>query len=325
MVPLTWHRRPRTATWALCALAAGFTLLASTVLKGQEQFQFYVLAVDASGNFVTDLTPADVAMTENGQPARIAKVERFSLPVRLTITVDNGTDSSNVLGNFRTGLTGLVEALPDDLEVAIVTTAPQPRTVLQATSDRAAILQGITRVGNDSERARFSDTLVEYAGRVSKETPDAIPVLLMLSTTGLEVSNSEPAAIEAGIKTLIGRMAPVYVFKTVSQQNNTTALERLDTGRQKIIGEMAAKATGGRYEGLAVPTRLHEVLPELGQQIALMHRAHTSQHLVTVTRPDGISGQLQNPDIRLTREGLQGSVSVDGRVRAAMPPATPQQ
>jgi hypothetical protein len=320
MRPLTWHRPRRAGALALCTLAAGFTLLASTALRGQESFQFFVVATDANGNFVTDLTPADVAMTENGQPAQIAKVERFSLPVRLTITIDNGPDSSNVLGNFRTGLTSFVEALPEDVEVTIIATAPQPRTVLRPTTERAQILQSVNRVANDSERARFSDALVEYAERVGKDKPDHIPVLLMLSTTGLEASSVQPAALESALKILVGRGAPVYVFKTVSQQNDTTALERLDTGRQKIIGEMASKATGGRYEGITVPTRLHEALPELGQQIALMHRAHTSQHLVTVTRPAGISGQLQNPDIRLTRNGLQGSVSVDGRVRAAMPP-----
>jgi hypothetical protein len=320
MRSLTWHRPRRTGALALCVLVAGFTLLASAALRGQEQFRFYMLATDASGNFVTDLTAADVAMTENGQPAEVAGIERFSLPVRLTITIDNGPDSSNVLGNFRTGLTSFVEALPEDMQVTIVSTAPQPRTVLQPTTDRAQILQGIGRVANDSERARFSEALVEYAARVGKDKPDHIPVLLMLSTTGLEVSNVQDAAIASAIKTLIGRGAPVYVFKTVSQQNNTTALERLDTGRQKVIGEMASKATGGRYEGIRVPTRLHEALPELGQQLAVMHRAHTSQHLVTVTRPAGISGQLQNPAFGLTRDDLQGYVSIDGRVRAAMPP-----
>jgi hypothetical protein len=49
-----------------------------------------------------------------------------------------------------------------------------------------------------------------------------------------------------------------------------------------------------------------------------------SQFVVTVARPAGASGQLQNPDIRLTREGLQGSVSGNGRIPAVMPPTAPQ-
>lgn len=322
MVPGIRHRRGGTRAGMACALIAGGALAASTVaLYAQEQFQFYVVATDASGNFVTDLTPTDIAMTENGQPAQIVRVERFSLPVKLTIAVDNGTDSSNILGNFRTGLAGFIEALPEDMEVTIVATAPQPRTVLRPSTERQQILQAVNRIANDSERPRFSDALVEYSERIAREKPNFIPVLLMLSTTGLEASSVQPAAIENALKTLVGRGAHVYVYKTVSEQNNTTALERLDNGRQKIIGEMAAKATGGRYEGITVPTRLHEALPELGQQLALMHRAHAAQHVVTVARPAGMSGQLQNPDIRLTRGGLDGSVSIDGRVRAAMPPS----
>jgi hypothetical protein len=313
MRSLTWHRPRRTGALALCVLVAGFTLLASAALRGQEQFRFFVLATDGGGDYVTDLTPAEIHYSESGQPGEIVSVEPFSRPVKLTLVIDNGSSSTQVMGNFRTGLEGFFKELPEDVEVTVISTAPQPRTVLRPTTERAQILQGVNRVGLDSERARFSDALYEYSQRIGKEQDDSLPVLLMLTTTGEEATSLQPAQLEQGLKTLIGRGARVYVLNVVSQQNNTTALEQLDRGRQKIIGEMYAGATGGHYEGVTVHTQIHDMLPGLGALLAQMHRQHTSQVAVTVKRP--ASGPLEDLDIRLTRPGLQGSVTGDGRIR----------
>ena len=137
--------------------AVGVLLSAQT----PQVFQFVVSATDADGTPVSDLGPDDIVMSENGERQKIVKVEPVAIPMKLTIAVDNGLESSDAIAHYRTGLTGLVQALPPDVEVTLITTAPQPRTVVRPTTSRSQILQGINGFAPESSRPRFSDALVE--------------------------------------------------------------------------------------------------------------------------------------------------------------------
>jgi hypothetical protein len=105
--------------------------------------KFAVSASDAAGTPVTDLKPDEVIMTENGVRQQVVKVEPLSVPIKLTIAVDNGIDSADALVHYRAGLKGLVEALPPDVEITLISIAPQPLTVLRPTTDRTQVLRAI--------------------------------------------------------------------------------------------------------------------------------------------------------------------------------------
>ena len=97
-------------------------------LSGQagSNFQDLVAATNAAGDPVADLKPEDVLMSEKAGKATVTKIEPFALPVKVAIAVDNGSDSSLALPNYRNGLKGFVEAFPADTEMTIITTSPQP-------------------------------------------------------------------------------------------------------------------------------------------------------------------------------------------------------
>ena len=141
-------------------------------LSAQTSLQFFVSAVDADGKPVADIRVEDVLMTENGVPQEVVKVEPLAIPMKLTIAVDNGLDSDEAIANYRSGLTGLVEALPADVEITLITTAPQPRTVVKPTTDRTQILRGISGFAPERSRPRFTDALVEYSKRLEQEAKD---------------------------------------------------------------------------------------------------------------------------------------------------------
>ena len=127
------------------------------------QLQVFISAIDASGAPVTDLKPEEIAFTENGAPGKVVSLDRHQLPIKLTIAIDNGRESTTALAALRAGLTGLVEALPADVEVTLITMS-QPQTVVRPTTDRAQITQGISRFAPDSRAVpKFSETLVEYS------------------------------------------------------------------------------------------------------------------------------------------------------------------
>jgi hypothetical protein len=323
---------PRIRYGAAAAIAA-ILIAPAALLVAQERFQFVVSASDAQGQPVTDIKPEEVVMSENGKPNSILKVEPFRIPVRLTIAVDNGPLSREALVHYRTGLSEMVKGLPPDIEMTLITTAPQPRMVVRPTTNRDQILRGINGFAPENESPRFTDALVEYSERLQEELEekkraDSLPVLIMISTTANEAASYEVAEVQRGLNFLQARKAKVFVTmiavrntgaalgstseRQQAQAAELTGLADLNTNRQALIAIPTTKATGGRYEALAVSSRLATLLPEFGQDITKLHNKHYNQLLVTAERQAGISGPLQNPRIELTRQGLTGQVSLDG-------------
>src|SRR4051794_35526990 len=153
---------------AAAALLACMALVPMGI-QAQEQFQFVVAARDANGNAVTDLQREEVVMSEGGVANEIVKIEPYHLPVKLTIAIDNGILSSDSLGHVRSGLEGLIKALPPEVEVAVISMAPQPRTVQPYTSDHLKAIKGVNAIAPEQATPRFVDTLVEYSKRLKEE------------------------------------------------------------------------------------------------------------------------------------------------------------
>ena len=301
-----------------CGLVAAAIALIPAILRAQgQQFQFIVAAADANGMPITDLKTDEVVMSENGMPAKILKVEPYRVPVKLTIVVDNSAGSRDALSHYRSGLTGLVEALPTDVEVTLISISPQPRNVVRPTTDREQILSGINGFAPEDESPRFTDALVEYSRRLErdlqdKKAADHLPVMVSISTIANDIWSYEAPEVEKAIGFLAARKAKVMVAMVATRTGDVSQVADLNTNRQALIAIPATKATGGHYESMAISTRLTTLLPEWGKEIAALHAKHANQFRVTVERPSGASGQLQNPRIELTRPGLTGAVSVDG-------------
>jgi hypothetical protein len=294
-------------------VAVGSTVWLSA--QGSQTFQFIVSATDASGEPVADLKPEEVLFSEKAGKGTISKVEPFALPVKVTIAVDNGQDSSLALPNYRNGLKGFVEAFPANTEMTLITTSPQPRMVVKPTTDRAVVLRGVNGFAPESERPRFTDALVEWSQRLQKEikegkTPLYVPVMLMVSTAANESSSYQPPEVQRALEFLVQRRAKLYVTVNSTRSGDAIASADLNTNRQAIISVPATKALNGRFEAIAIFNRLDTLLPEYGKEIAAYTKRLGTQHLVTVQRAG--AGQLEDLRIELTRDGLKGAVSTDG-------------
>jgi formaldehyde-activating enzyme involved in methanogenesis len=306
---------------SLARATLAITLIASGVMYAQQvkptQLLVFISAVDASGAPVTDLKAEEIAMTENGAPGKVVSLDRHQLPIKLTIAVDNGRESINALASLRAGLNGLVEALPPDVEVTLITMS-QPQTVVRPTTDRAQITKGISSFGPDSRGvAKFSDTLVEYAQRIDKDFKDKkltyAPMFVIVSTSAPEPENVQPDTIEKALTTLQTRGARVSVIMFTTTPTNTESVANMKQGRQALIAAPIVKASRGKFETLVQFNRLETLLPEWGKEIALSHAKQINQFRAVIDRPGGNAGPLNNPGLRLTRAGVNGTVSPDGR------------
>jgi hypothetical protein len=332
MVGFLGHRRWRAGVVAAVAACAAVVALSA---QAPGTMTLYLSAMDASGKPVTDLKAEEITMSENGVAGKITAIEKYSLPLHLTIALDNGPGSPNSLGFYRNGMKGLIDALPEGVEMVVYSMAPQPHQVIKPTTVKADVIKGINQVAPDNDNsARFTDTLVEFTQRLEKDSKDKklnyAPYLLIVSTTAAEASSYQRDAIEKAMTnfTKFGARLSVAMTTTrtssdLNQRTGTTSLnstvsasddvQDLNNGRQALIAVPLVKATNGKYEALAQPSALEKILPEWGKTLANIQNKQANQYKLTIQRPNNATGPLNNLDMRVTRPGINGAVSGDGR------------
>jgi hypothetical protein len=303
---------------SVAAVGVAVILTVLGVRAQDNQFQLFVTATDASGMPVTDLKAEDLAIAEGGMPCKIVTFERFNLPIKLTIIVDNGPDSDRLLEHYRSGLTSLVDVLPPDMEVTVFTTPGQPRQLVRPTTDKGELKKAFARLGRDTDEPRFTDALVEYSQRLEKDVKEKKliyqPGLMLLATIASDPTTYQRGDQEKAMATIAQRGARVNTVVSTSRLNDNQAIQDLTFGRQGVMGSLLAKATGGAFEARREPKDLATLLPEWGKQFAARHAKQTAQYRVVLQRPASATGPLNpqtlSPSIRA---GLKPAFSSDGR------------
>jgi hypothetical protein len=275
----------------------------------QQQFQLLASIVDGLGAPVAALQPADIHVLENGVAARILKVESVSFPVKLQLLVDNGVGlGSDNISHLRNGVRGLLEVLPPGVEVTLVVTGGQPRSLVRATTDRMAMMKGLGLLAPDSGAGKFVDSLNEATQRIEKDKGDYTPVIVSFATTAGD-RNVLDRDVERLSQRLQTRPTPVYVV-LLSLLGSRSAS---GGANQTEVGINVAKMTGGRFESIATPIRLATLLPEIGMEVAKIHESQARQFKITVERPAGAAGELNN--VTMGGEGGLTVTSVSLAVR----------
>jgi hypothetical protein len=262
--------------------------LATSGVLAQRQLSLLATITDPSGAEVTAVEAKDVRVTENGEPATVLKVEPVDRSPKVQVLIDNGIGMPpESIGDLRNGVRGLLEALPPDIEVTVVTTAPQPRFLVRPTTDRKTILDTVNRLAPDSGAGRFVESLFEATQRIERDKQqDAAYTIVTIGTTSGD-SNVRERDVNQTMERL-AKYRPVVHVAMLSQVGRSASGGVI----QAEVGQAAAQSTGGRYENLAVPNRLATLLPEIGAQLGKTLGTGSRQFRFTVDRPGGASGDL---------------------------------
>ena len=275
----------------------------------------FLSVVDANGEPVSDLELDEVIVQWDGVDCETLNLEPIDWPVRVTVFVDNGEGSLEALQHMREGLKGFVDAIPEEVEVALMTLARQPRWVTRHTSDREELARGIDLIVPDAgAAARFRDALIEEAGRLNDdEERQYFPVIVMVASDGPEGSTSLQPAYDKMLQRLIDSSATVHtrIFSGDRLSAGRGGLDNL--GQQIQIGMNLRDVTRGSYEVLNVGTGFRTILPELAREIARKHKMVSSQYRITYAPPDGVSDQAVT-SILTSRPGLNLIPTLDGNV-----------
>jgi hypothetical protein len=290
----------------LVAVALVLCITAHEV-RAQQQFQIYASVADASGNSVTSLEPTDLRVMEGGVEAKILKVEPVNWPVKVQLLLDNGIGlGSGNLQILKDGVKGLIEALPDNLEVTIVTTAPQPRFLVRPTTDKAMMIDGLSRLAPDSGAGRFVESMNEATQRIEKDKTDHFPVIIMAGT-----SSGDTNVMDRDVKRIFERIQKKPTTVHVVLLNSTSSS---GGANQTQVGMAITEMTRGRYESIAAATRLSTLLPEIGKQVAESVKKQSNQFRLTVERPAGTSGEVGQVGAGARGGLVLRGLSMDGRL-----------
>jgi hypothetical protein len=298
----------RPVTVALLAL--GFFVLGapwspSVTAQAQSQTIFINLS-DADGNPVTDLRPDEVTVQWDGVNCETLDLELINWPVRVTVFVDNGKGGATSVQHMREGLKDFIAAIPDGVEVALLTIAGRPQWVIRHTVDKVELLRGVDLiVPRASASSRFLDALVEEAGRLDDDDErHYYPVILMLGSDGPEDSSANERRTEQMMERMQENAATVHSYLA-------------SNGRQSLqtqLGIGLGTMTGGQYRPIGASTAFMSLLPELGEDIARKHRLVSNQYRVTYAPPDGASEE-PGVSISLTRSGMKMVATMDGNIQ----------
>jgi hypothetical protein len=259
--------------------------LASSSFQAQQQVSVFASIVDAQGVAPASLKPEDVRFIEGGATLKVVKVEAVNdWPTKVQILLDNGIGlGSENLIHMRNGLKGLIEAIPDGVEVSIFTTAPQPRTLVKATTAKADMLKGVDLLAPDSGAARFVESLGEALQRVERDKTSHFSIIVAIGSSAGD-RNVMDRDIERIYKRLQDKPATVHVVIINRPQASS--------GQGAVQGELGmsvTKMTGGRFESIAAPSRIATLMPEIGAQVAASYKKQSKQFRVTAERANASS------------------------------------
>jgi hypothetical protein len=303
----------RTVALVVAAALAGLPA-AETVVYAQQPIQLFLSAVDDDGKPVTDLKAEEVLVQVDGTECSTTRFEAIDWPTKLTVMVDNSPVFNDALRQLREALRAFVAALPTDMEVSLISTAPAPRFVYKQGNDRVKLMSSIDLLTPDGAAPRFIDALAEAAERAAKERAgkeknNFFPVFFIIGNNGVEGSSPRDYQINKLFKQTTENAVTVHIVML----SNSSRQVDIGSGTNQIeVGLRLTQLTGGRYEAIAAQTRLTTLLPEFARQIAKSHVRQSHQYRITCQPPAG--AKPQRVTASTLRANLSAALTFDGRI-----------
>ena len=304
----------------LLAAALGLGLATPVVVaQAPKQIQIFAGVLDGTGAPAKSLDIRDIHVTEDGVDATVTKVEPLDWPVKLQLLLDNGVGlGEGSIQPLKAGVQALLAAMPLNLEVTIVGTAPQPRFLARATNDRTAMQQGIELLGSDRGVGRFVESLLEATQRIERDASDFFPIIISVATTSGDRDMKE-RDVERIMALLAARPTTVHVVlytggpQGASQAGHVQGAAYAGTNQFRV-GTSVAKYTGGTYESINNATRLASLLPEIATKVATAVGRYRQQFRISANRPAGATGDVGKVNVGVKSPLVTAGLSFDGPV-----------
>jgi len=185
-------------------------------------------------------------------------ITRASDPLRVVLIVDSSTNMSTMLNEFRAGLHSFIDNLPDDVELALISTGGQIRIRLAPTSDKEKMQQAISRFASDGGANSLIDTLVESDRRFLKPAADRRPLFVLLTTDQPLLGEPTLYAYNAFVKDFVRRRGRAHGI----------VIRGTNSGLISQVVENITGNTDGIFHVLVVGNSLAEHMKQVAEEVA---------------------------------------------------------
>jgi hypothetical protein len=178
-------------------------------------------------------------------------------PMRIVLLVDSSGAIGSLLNPFRAGLATFIDAMPAEIEIALISSGGQMRIRVPPTTDRERLKKAAASFASDNGANQFLDSLLEADQRflrVREKRP-----LFMILTTDMARTVAELRIDEYNrfVDSFRGRRGMAHAI----------VLRNSDAGMVTPIAENLVKNTGGRIETIAAATAIPKLMEEFAQLV----------------------------------------------------------
>ena len=272
----------------LIFLSCGFLVLGSaTVATAQSvERQIVVSAVDSDGLPILDLTPSDILITEDGVRREVLSIRRDTAPRQIALLVDTSQAAGPAIQDFKKAAGAFVDSMGEDHEISIISFGGTPRILTEATDTLAELHDGVGKIFSYTNTASYLLDAVSETVRGFQRRSASRPVVVVLTTLGVDYSNADDRRMldrlkDAGVvmhaivsRSKVGGIEPGGGFTGGLRQNPYQA----DPLALNRFLELGPTQTGGRRRDLQTFTSTERAVNDLTAQLQ-------SQYLVVYSRP----------------------------------------
>jgi hypothetical protein len=239
----------------------------------------YISATDSKGAPVTDLTAADVTVTEGGKDRPVVSLQPATAPMQVAILVDDaGT------GGFQSAVSEFIQKTFGRGQFSISMLSPQALKLVDFTEDVGGLKDALAKLRPRGRLQPDGDQLPEAIADSAKELQQRKaerPVILALTLAG----------------GLLHSVEPNNVLKTIRSSGaalNVVYLSGADLGQ--VLGD-GPKESGGRIEQAATGQSIDAAVVRIADSLL-------NQYLLTYTLPDGVK-MSDRLSVTTSRKGLR--------------------
>ncbi len=271
---------------------------AGAVIQSTER-QLIVTVLGDDGAPVEGLGTTDFVVREDGATREVLRAETAGAGRQIALLVDTSQAAADSIGDFREGLTEFLEAMHDGNEISLLGFGGPPRILVPSTTNLASLQEGVGDVFGFPGTAAYLLDAMSQAAEGFARRESARPVLVALTTEGLDYSNASSRQV---LQRVQESGAAVYTLVVLGRSGlnadpslSPSDLRRLEIERN-IVLERGPRDSGGDRRNVLTSTAVGHALRELATELR-------NQYLVTYSRPDALIPP-EGIEVAVTRAGL---------------------
>ena len=276
--------RSVTGVGLVLLVAVGLVLSAPAVAHAQDLAQLYIETLDADGQVVPDLTPADFVVQEDDTPVNIVSAERIG-PMKVALLIDNGDgmNSMNALISLRDGMAGFLDTLGPEHEVSLLTLGRSIQRRVDFTTDREELKESANSIFLDNGAGTIMLDGIRETWERRYEDDELFPVMVLILTDGTESSSnySDPEYLALN-QMLISNGVTVNILQLQGRGGS-----QMSGFAVNISGN-----TGGMYQSIAAATGLSQWMRDFAERLNAHHAEMSKRYRVRYEAPEPRGAQI---------------------------------